>query len=161
LKTLLRTLIALSIVVWLGGLLFFPVVAQITFSTLTDKHAAGLIVGACLRTLHYEGMAWGALLLVLLFVAGRLLRRTFFAAMALVVIMLGLTALSQFAIILRMETYRIAGGGDIRALPAGDPNYVGFERLHRRSVRVEEGVMVAGLLLIVALAWADSREPRP
>jgi hypothetical protein len=162
-KTLLRTLISLAIVFWLGGLLFFPVVAAVSFSHLPDTHAAGTVVGACLRILHQEGLFAGALLVVL-FVAGSVTgmypRQMLRGPLLMVVIMLTLTAISQFAIIPRMETYRIAAGGVIDAVPKSDPNRAGFDRLHSVSTYVEEGVMIAGLLLVILLARAESKEFR-
>ncbi len=162
-KTLLRALIALSIVVWLGGLLFFPIVAAVSFTHLSDTHAAGTIVGACLRILHQEGLFAG-LLLVVLFVAASITgvypRQVLRAPLAMVVVMLSLTAYSQFSIIPRMESYRIAAGGAIDAAPPSDPNRVAFNQLHNQSTYVEEGVMLAGFLLVVLLARAEGKEFR-
>jgi hypothetical protein len=162
-KTLLRTLIALSIVVWLGGLLFFPIVAAVSFMNLPDTHAAGTIVGACLRILHQEGLFAGVLLVVL-FVAASVMgmypRQVLRAPLAVVVVMLALTAYSQFSIIPRMEMYRIAAGGAIDAVPPSDPNRGAFNRLHNQSTYVEEGVMLAGLVLVVLLARAEGKEFR-
>jgi hypothetical protein len=162
-KTFLRTMISLAIVFWLGGLLFFPVVAAVAFSHLPDTHAAGQIVGACLRILHQEGLFAGVLL-ALLFVAASLLdvypRQVLRGPMLMVVIMLLLTAVSQFGIIPRMETYRQAAGGVIDAVPKTDRNRVGFDRLHNLSTHVEEGVMIAGLLLVILLARAEGTEFR-
>ena len=124
-KTLLRTLIALSIILWLGGLLFFPIVAAVSFMHLPDTHAAGTIVGSCLRILHQEGLFAGVLLIVLFVAAsvtGLYPRQVLRAPLAMVVVMLALTAYSQFSIIPRMETYRIAAGGVIDAVPPSDPN---------------------------------------
>ena len=60
-KTLFRTLLYLSLIVWLGAEIFFPVVAAVTFQTLQpDTHTAGTIVGTLLRILHGTGIvvAW-------------------------------------------------------------------------------------------------------
>ncbi|AXC11680.1 hypothetical protein ACPOL_2356 [Acidisarcina polymorpha] len=156
-------MISLAIVFWLGGLLFFPVVAAVTFSHLSDTHAAGSIVGACLRILHQEGLFAGILLAVL-FIAATLMgvypRQVLRGPMLMVVAMLLLTAVSQFGIIPRMETYRMAAGGVIDAAAASDPNRIGFNRLHSLSTYVEEGVMVAGLLLVILLARAEGKEFR-
>jgi Domain of unknown function (DUF4149) len=162
-KTLLRALIALSIVVWLGGLLFFPIVAAVSFTHLPDTHAAGTVVGACLRILHQEGLFTGTLL-VLLFVAasatGLYPRYILRVPLLMVVVMLALTAYSQFSIIPRMELYRTAAGGVIDAVPKSDPNREGFDRLHNQSTYVEEGVMIAGLVLVILLARAEGKEFR-
>ncbi len=153
----------LAIVVWLGGLLFFPIVAAVTFSQLPDTHAAGSIVGACLRILHRDGLFAGLLLLVF-FVAASLLdmypRQVLRWPTMMVVIMLFLTAISQFWIIPRMEVYRTAAGGVIDAVPKSNPDRVGFDRLHNLSTHVEEGVMIAGFLLVVLLARAEGKEFR-
>ncbi len=71
-KTLLRTLLYLALIVWLGAEIFFPVVAAVTFQTLQpDTHTAGKIVGQLLRTLHDMGLASGALALLALAPAWR------------------------------------------------------------------------------------------
>ena len=56
-RILLRTLLYLSLIVWLGAEVFFPVVAQVAFATLKpDTHAAGAIVAELLRILHRMGL---------------------------------------------------------------------------------------------------------
>jgi hypothetical protein len=160
-KTLLRSIVWLALVIWLGGLFFFPVTAAAAFGTLTDTHLAGTIVRTCLLTLHHEGLFCGGLIVILL-ALGRLLRvyrGSAIAGIVVTLIMLGLTALSQFWIIPHMETYRIAAGGVIEAVPPTNPNRVGFDRLHKVSVDVEEGVMLGGVILVFLLAHASS-EPR-
>jgi hypothetical protein len=160
-KTLLRTLISVAVVVWLGGLLFFPIVAWAAFSHLPDTHAAGSVVGACLRVLHQEGLFAGTLLVVLLAAAslsGMYPRQVLRGPLLMVAAMLLLTAYSQFSIIPRMEAYRVAAGGAIDSAPADDPNRQGFNRLHNQSTHVEEGVMAAGLLLVILLARAEGQE---
>ena len=130
---------------------------------MPDTHAAGSVVGACLRILHQEGLFAGALL-VLLFVGASVTgvypRQVLRPPLVTVVVMLLLTAYSQFSIIPRMETYRTAAGGVIDAVPKSDPNRAGFDRLHNQSTHVEECVMIAGLLLVLLLARAESTEFR-
>lgn len=161
-KTLLRALILLCLIVWLGAELFFPAVAGITFATLSpDTHTAGRIVGSCLRLLHVEGLAAGVLLILLLATArlrGVYSRRAVFAPMVLLALMLALTLVSQFGIMPRMETYRIRAGGAIDLAAPDDPARVAFNRLHRLSTHVEEGVLLLGLATLVLLARADSGE---
>lgn len=153
-KTAIRAVILLLIVLWLGGVLFFPIVAANAFGSLSDTHAAGTIVAKCLRVLHYEGLFSGALIVILLLVAQavKAVPRSVIAPVVMTLIMLALTAYSQFSVIPRMETYRIAAGGAIDAVPPNDPNRVAFNRLHGVSEHVEECVLLAGIVLVVLVA---------
>src|SRR5580700_10979874 len=63
----LRFLILLSLVVWLGGLIFFAfVLAPTVFSPglLPTRHLAGSIVGRSLDLLHYIAIASGIVFLI-------------------------------------------------------------------------------------------------
>lgn len=153
-KTFLRALILLLIVLWLGGVMFFPVVAATAFSSLTDTHAAGTIVGRCLRVLHYEGLFAGTLIIVLIWTARRVgaYARSAVLPVIFALAMLALTAFSQFWIIPRMEAHRLAAGGAIDAVAANDPDRVAFNKLHGISERVEEGVLLAGIVLVALVA---------
>ena len=154
-KTLLRTIVWLALVVWLGGLLFFPFTAFAAFSTLTDTHAAGTIVAKCIDVLHHEGFVAGAVIVVVLGI-GYFLRSFRMSTVSLGVVvtllMLGCTAWSQYRIIPRMERDRIAAGGAIDAVPKIDPRHVDFDHLHNLSTDVEEAVMIGGFVLLILLA---------
>jgi hypothetical protein len=158
-KIFLRALVLLLVVLWLGGVMFFPVVAASAFGILPDTHTAGLVVEKCLRVLHYEGLFAGTLVVLLLLAGWRVgaFRRHVAAPVAATLIMLGLTAFSQFSIIPQMDGYRLAVGGAIDAVPPGDPHRAAFDRLHHTSKHVEEGVLLAGIVLVVLLAWDTSR----
>lgn len=153
-KTFLRALILLLIVLWLGGVMFFPVVAATAFSSLTDTHAAGTIVGRCLRVLHYEGLIAGTIIIVLIWTARRIgaYTRRVFLLVIFALAMLALTAFSQFWIIPKMESHRLAAGGAIDAVTADNPDRIAFNKLHGVSERVEEGVLLAGIVLVVLVA---------
>ncbi|MGB6132901.1 MAG: DUF4149 domain-containing protein [Acidobacteriaceae bacterium] len=160
-KTLLRSIVWLALVVWLGGLFFFPVAASAAFSNIADTHTAGTIVATCLRVLHHEGLFCGVLIVILLAI-GRLTsvyRGSALAGIVVTLAMIGLTAFSQYWIIPRMETFRIAAGGAIDNVPKTDPRHEGFDHLHRVSVDVEEAVMLGGVVLVFMLAHASS-DPR-
>lgn len=158
-RTLVRTIVWLALIVWLGGLFFFPITAAAAFTSISDTHAAGTIVAKCLGTLHHEGLVAGAILLLLLLI-GRATRVFAGIRFAFVVtlIMMGLTAYSQYSIIPRMERDRIAAGGAIDNVPRSDPRHADFDRLHGRSVHVEEAVMLAGILLVILLARQEAAE---
>lgn len=153
-KTAIRALIFLLVVLWLGGVMFFPVVAASAFGSIPDTHAAGTIVAKCLRVLHYEGLFAGSAI-VLLLLASQMLRalpRPVAAPVVITLLMLGLTAFSQFWIIPKMEGYRIAEGGAIHLEDHDNPNTIAFNKLHRISEKVEEGVLVGGIILVVLLS---------
>jgi hypothetical protein len=156
----LRFLMLLSLIVWLGGLVFFPVVAQTAFSVLPSRHLAGLVVGRSLNILHWMGIVSG-----LVFLAASLLynRLTSGAAHALggrhllIGLMLVLTLISQFAIIPRMDTLREAIPGEIDSVPPDNPARMQFDALHVWSTRMEGGVFLLGLVVVYLTASSFER----
>ena len=159
-KILLRSLLYLALIVWLGAEIFFPVVAAITFQTLRpDTHTAGSIVGQLLRILHGMGIVSALVVLALLALApafGLYKPNAVLAPMVLVVLMLGFTVYSQYGIIPAMERDRIAAGGAIDSSDQTNQITVHFNKLHDRSERVEGIVMLLGVVTVVLMAWAES-----
>lgn len=153
-KTFLRALITLLIVLWLGAVMFFPILAATAFNILPDTHAAGTIVSKCLRILHYQGLFAGTLLVILLLAAQnvRAYTRKVWLPVVFVFVMLALTVFSQFWVIPQMEDHRIAAGGAIDAVATDDPNRVAFNRLHTVSQYMELGVLFAGIVLVSLLS---------
>jgi hypothetical protein len=159
-KTLLRTLLLLALIVWLGAEIFFPVVAAVTFGALPGAtHTAGTIVGHLLRILHGMGVVCGLVLLALLALAPAwhiVKPRSVLAPMVLVVLMLACTAYSQYGIIPAMERDRAAEGGAIDTADASNPTTAHFNTLHNRSEHVEEAILLLGLATVVLVARAES-----
>ena len=159
-RILLRSLLYLALIVWLGAEIFFPVVAAITFQTLRpDTHTAGTIVGQLLRILHGMGIVSALVLLALLALApafGLYKPNAVLAPMIMVVLMLGLTVYSHFGITPAMERDRIAAGGAIDTADQSDPITAHFNKLHNRSERVEGAIMLLGVATVVLVAWAES-----
>lgn len=159
-KTLLRTLLYLALIVWLGAEIFFPVVAAVTFTTLyPDTHAAGTIVGHLLRIMHGTGLVSGVVALGLLALAPAwniYKPRNVLAPMILVVLMMGFTAFSQYVIIPAMERDRIAAGGAIDTNDQASPYTADFNKLHNRSEHVEMIILLLGLGTVVTVAWAEA-----
>jgi hypothetical protein len=160
-KTLLRSLLSLSLIVWIGAEIFFPIVAAITFNTLRpDTHTAGTIVGQLLRILHGMGLVAGMVALAVLALApawGIYKPRAVLAPMALLVVMIGATIYSQFGIIRAMDRDRMAAGGAIDTTDTTNPTTIHFNALHRRSVFAEEAVLLLGLATVVLVAWVERR----
>jgi hypothetical protein len=73
--------------------------------------------------------------------------RAFRFSHMLVILMLALTAISQFKIIPRMDAIR-AVAGEIASLPAESPLRAQFNSLHIWSTRIEETVLVFGLVVL-------------
>ena len=159
-RTLLRTLLFLSLIVWLGAEIFFPIVAAITFNTLLpDTHTAGTIVGQLLRILHGMGLVSGVVALAVLALApawGICKPRAVLAPMILLVLMIACTVYSQYSVIPAMERDRRAAGGSI---DSGDPSNAiteHFNHLHVRSEHIEEAILAMGLATVVLVAWAET-----
>ena len=159
-KTLLRTLLYLALIVWLGAEIFFPVVAAITFGTLqSNTHVAGTIVGSLLRILHGIGLVSGLVALALLALAPAwniYKPRAVLAPMILIVLMLACTVCSQYVIIPSMERDRITAGGAIDLRDPSDPTVIHFNKLHNRSEQVETVLLLLGIASVVFIARAET-----
>jgi hypothetical protein len=159
-KTLLRSLLYLALIVWLGAEIFFPVVAAVTFTSLQpNTHAAGMIVGQLLRILHGMGLVSGMVTLALLALApalGIFKPRSVLAPMALVVLMVACTVYSQFGIIPAMERDRMSAGGAINTADTASPLTIDFNKLHNRSEHVELAILLFGLASVVLVARAET-----
>ena len=145
----------LCVGLWLGGLVFFAfAVAPVAFSRLASAHEAGVVVGGTLRVLHLLGLGCGILFLVLtLAVVGRVrLRRVWTAEIVLDVVMLSVTAYSQFLVLPAMEVDRAEAGGDVAVAETTNGARVDFEKLHRLSERLEGAVLLGGLGLLFLVA---------
>jgi uncharacterized membrane protein len=155
----LRFLILLSLVVWLGGLIFFAfVLAPTVFSPglLPTRHLAGSIVGRSLDLLHYIAIASGIVFLIASMLYSRMATgnaRPLAARHLLIVVMLLLTVISQFAISPKMHALR-AEVGVIDNLPPDNPQRIEFDRLHGWSEKFEEAVLLLGLAAIYTTAQA-------
>ena len=153
----LRYLMVLSLVVWLGGLIFFSfVVAPSAFAVLPTRHMAGSLVSRSLSVLHWMGIVSGLVFLVASLLYSRVATGSahlFVARHLLIVVMLVLTCISQFGISPRMARLR-ATVGEIDRVPLNDPARVQFNALHVWSTRLEGGVLLAGL--VVAYLTAQS-----
>jgi hypothetical protein len=152
--TFLRFLMLLAISIWLGALIFFPVVAQTSFTELPSTHLAGLVVRGTLIAFHKMAFISGAIFLATSLIYNRIAHG---AAQALrlshilIVTMLALTAISQFHIIPKMDTLR-ATAGEISTLPADSPLHHQWDSLHSWSTNLEGTVLILGLIVLYATA---------
>jgi hypothetical protein len=151
----LRFLMLLSLVVWIGGLIFFAfVLAPTAFSILPTTHLAGNVVGRALSKLHWIAIGSGIVFLVSSLLYSRFTGGTahvFAARHVLLCLMLALTLVSQFGIMPRMDTLR-ASLGDVRSVPVDNPDRMQFDSLHAWSTRVEGAVLLLGLVVVYLVA---------
>jgi hypothetical protein len=151
----LRFLMLLSLIVWLGGVIFFPVVAQTAFSVLPTRQLAGSVVGRSLGILHWMGIISALVFLVSSMLLSRMSTgdaHVFAPRNLLICAMLLLTLVSQFGIIPRMDAIRTSIG-EIDAAPVDSPGRLQFDALHHWSTRIEGGVLLLGL----AVAYLTAR----
>ena len=155
----LRFLMLLSLIAWIGGLIFFAfVLAPTVFApgVLPNTHLAGNIVGRALGKLHWIAIVSGIVFLGSSLLYSRLTDGTahvFAARHVLICGMLGLTLLSQFWIIPRMDVLR-ASVADFAMVPLDNPDRVQFDALHAWSTRLEGAVLLLGLVAIYLTASA-------
>jgi uncharacterized membrane protein len=160
-----RVLRLLSMVVWVGGLVFFAfVLAPTAFRVLPSTHLAGSVVGAPLHILPPVGEFCAAFFLigtiVLLRSSPLRTRRLLGVEGALVILMVAATFYVQARIVPAMERDRIAAGGDVDAAPPDNPARLDFERLHPISEKVEGAALFLGLGVVVLMAFeSDSPDP--
>jgi hypothetical protein len=120
------------------------VVAPGAFRILASRDQAGVMVGYGLWWMHMIGVVCGIVILL-----ARLVRTRTFASMATpavlcVVLMILLTVLSQHVVSPKMAALRVQMGS-IQATAADSPLLAEFSRLHRISVSLESGVLLAGI----------------
>lgn len=150
-QTFLRTIEFLTLGLWLGADAFLSfVVAPGAFAILGSRDAAGQMVGFSLARLHFAGIFLG-----LIFLIARLARTQSFAsfttaAALCVVLMVVLTATSQFTVSTRMEALK-REMVSVQNTPETDPRRVEFNKLHYASVRYESAVLLLGLAAMYLL----------
>jgi len=151
----LRFLMLLSLVVWLGGLIFFAfVLAPTAFTVLPTAHLAGDVVGRALGKLHWIAIFSGIVYLTSSLLYSRLTdgaAHVFAARHILLCLMLALTLISQFGIMPRMDTLR-ASLGEVSSVPLDNPQRIQFDALHVWSTRVEGAVLLLGLVVVYLTA---------
>ena len=148
-----RFLMVLSLVVWVGGIVFFAfVLAPTVFhpGILPSRQLAGAVVSRSLGILHWIGLVCGVIFVVTSIIDSQVVNGVaapFAARNLLVCAMIVLTLISMFAISTRMLALR----NDmvfIDNVPHDDARRVEFNRLHVWSTRLESTVLLLGLAVI-------------
>lgn len=154
--TFLRFLQFFALGTWIGAIIFLSFVeAPAVFGILPNLDRAGSVVGYSLTRLHYIGIAAAIVYIVVGFGLANASKWLTAPAAILVLAMLALTLVSQFAVRPRMDTLR-SQMVSIQATPAENPLRAQFDRLHRASVALEGSTLLIG---IVALFLTTRRAP--
>lgn len=147
----------LSLVTWIGGIIFFSFMAPTAFHVLPTRLLAGTLVGNLLTKLHWIAIVSGIVYLMSSLAYSRLTEGTphlFAVRHVLISLMLGLTFLSQFWITPRMIQLRAQVATFDSAATLNQPARVQFDALHVWSTRVEVTVLLMGLVVIFMTASA-------
>lgn len=148
--SLLRFVMMLSLVVWVGGIVFFAfVLAPTVFSVLPTRNLAGMVVSRSLARLHWIGLFSGIAYLVFSLLLSRLSGsfQPFAARNLVVLLMIALVLIAQFGIAGKMNQLRL-DMGVIDNVPQDDPRRVEFNRLHVWSTRAEGTILILGLAVL-------------
>jgi uncharacterized membrane protein len=144
-STLLRTIEFLGLSLWLGSDVFLSfVVAPGAFRILASRDQAGAMVGYGLWWMHMMGAVCGIALLLARWLRTRTFTSLAAPAALCVLLMIGLTLVSQHAISPKMAALRVQMGS-IQATAGDSPLLPEFSKWHRISVSLESGVLLAGL----------------
>ena len=150
----LRYVMSLSLVAWVGGILFFVSMTPILFAVLPSRHIAGSEVSPALSRLHWIGIISGVMFLASSLLYSRLATgnaQPFAAGHVLVAVMLALTCVSQFGLTPRLAAIR-AETPMMDSAP--EAVRLRFNALHAWSTRLEGSVLLMGL----AVVYLVSRE---
>jgi len=144
-NTFCRALEFLGLGLWLGSDVFLSfVVAPGAFRILASRDQTGSLVGYGLWWMHMIGVVCGITVLLARVVRMRSFSGLVGSAPWCVLVMIGLTVVSQHAVSPRMAVLRVQMGS-IQATAADSPLLAEFSRLHRVSVSLESCVLLLGI----------------
>jgi len=145
----------LSLVVWIGGIIFFAFgLAPTVFKVLPTRHLAGAVVTRALGILHWMGIVSGIVFATTSMAythATRGVAEPFAPRHLLIYVMLILTVVSQFVVspqMIALRTQMVV----IDDVPPTDARRIEFNRLHVWSTRLETAVLLLGLAALYLTA---------
>lgn len=152
-----RFLMLLSLVVWIGGIIFFAfVLAPTVFrpEILPTHQLAGNVVNRSLGILHGMAICCGVVFAVTSIINSRVMTggaQPFAPQNVLIYVMIILTLISMFGVGAKMQVLRNQMK-TIDEVPQDDARRVEFNRLHVWSTRLEGTVLLLGLAVIFLTA---------
>ncbi len=152
-----RFLMLLSLVIWIGGIIFFAfVLAPTVFNPgiLPTRQLAGNVVNRSLGILHWMAICCGIIFAVTSMIDSRVvsgMTEPFAPRHLLIYLMIILTLVSMFGVGARMQVLR-QQMVMIDEVPHDDARRVEFNRLHVWSTRIEGTVLLLGLAVLYLTA---------
>jgi hypothetical protein len=141
--------------IWIGGICLLSfVVAPGAFSLLGSQDLAGTMVRFTLSRMHIIGMSTGVVYVVVHFMRSNSITSMARAAVVLVLLMILLTAVSQFYVSAHMGELRRQMGSVAQA-SASNPAREEFERYHQHSVWLEGAVLLLGIAAVYFTVRGD------
>ncbi|HZP24258.1 MAG TPA: DUF4149 domain-containing protein [Terriglobales bacterium] len=151
--SVIRFLMLLSLVVWVGGIIFFAfVLAPTVFhpGMLPTRQLAGNVVNRSLSILHAMAICCGIVFAITSMIDAHVTNGAaapFAARNLLIYLMIALTLVSMFAVGARMKVLR-QQMVSIDDVPHDNPLRLEFNRLHAWSTRIEGTVLFLGLAVL-------------
>jgi hypothetical protein len=143
---------------WVGSILYFSlVVAPGAFRTLPNPDQAAALIGYSIGHLHVAGIVLGVIYLVAAMLGAKSVRALGSSASICVLLMVILTAISQYLVVARMETLRLEMGS-VWGTPPEHPMRIAFDRLHGVSFWLEVIVLLAGIAALYLTARDTSHD---
>jgi hypothetical protein len=143
----------LLIGLWLGGAVFFMANAEVTFSAVQQRDAAGQIVGRSLSILDYGGIGIAAVLIVTSLIgAGRINSLGLWVERFLLLVVGAACAVQEFVIKVWMASILASIGGPIDNVAADDPQRIRFDQLHGYSAWILLASLAAAVITFFIVA---------
>ena len=163
---ILRAVRLLSMVVWVGGLIFFAFVeAPAAAHVMGITREFALLIGSSVTGINsigwIAGMVFVLASLLLWKRSSPLTRKLLSVELALAIVMWAAILYVQRHIVPAMERDRAAAAGDINSLEQTNPVRVHFDRLHAASENVEGTALFLGLAVVLLMAGEDTRHTLP
>jgi len=159
-STLWRFLKVFTLGTWVGSMIFFGMSAGVLFTTLKNPDDAGSIVAILIWQLHILGIVAALIYLIVAIIAARSWKGLVRPASILVALMLLATLVSQLWIMPTMDHLR-QQMGSYASTAANNPLRVQFDHLHVISVRLEGGILIAGVIALFLTVWQRFAYPPP
>ncbi|MGB6432021.1 MAG: DUF4149 domain-containing protein [Candidatus Acidiferrales bacterium] len=151
-RSALRLLQFFALGTWVGAILYFSaIVAPGAFRTMANPDQAGDLVAFLIGRLHVAGIVLGVIYLLATMLVAKSARALGSGASICVMLMVILTAISQYMVVARMEALSLTMGS-VWATPPEMPIRVAFEHLHDVSVWMEVVILVAGVAALYLTA---------